>query len=212
MAILTLYGNLILTGNSGKSTFILTLLRLAEVEGGDVVIDDLSITTVPRTTLRQGIIAVPQDPLLLPGTIRFNADPFSKYQDEAILAVLDDVGLLDIIRSAEGGLNASLDSLSLSRGQQQLFCLARALLGESRVVVLDEMTSSVDAATEEKMMSLVNDKFADRTILAIAHHLDTIRNFDIIVVLDQGRVVETGSPDELLSRDGVFRELWNRQH
>lgn len=105
-----------------------------------------------------------------------------------------------------------MDSLSLSKGQQQLFCLARGLLGDSRIIVLDEMTSSVDAATEEKMMSLISERFADRTVLAIAHHLHTIRNFDMIVVLDHGRIVETGSPEELLSRESVFQELWKRQN
>ncbi|RMZ79569.1 hypothetical protein DV737_g3391, partial [Chaetothyriales sp. CBS 132003] len=139
---------------SGKSTFILTLLRLAEIESGDVFIDGLSIRSIPRNTLRQGLIVVPQDPLLLPGTIRFNADPISKHQDDAILRMIDEVGLLDIVKSADGELDADIDSLSLSKGQQQLFCLVRAMLGSSRIVVLDEMTSSVDAVTEEKMMSL----------------------------------------------------------
>ena len=187
-------------------------MRLAEVESGNILIDNLSIDSVPRTTVRQRVVTVPQDPLLLPGTVRYNADPCSKHPDAAVITALDDVGLLTVIKSAEGGLDASIDSLSLSRGQQQLFCLARALLGDSRIVVLDEMTSSVDVETEERMMSLVAEKFADRTILAIAHHLHTIRDFDMIVVLDHGRVVETGSPDELLSRESVFRDLWNRQH
>ncbi|KAF4965252.1 hypothetical protein FSARC_6931 [Fusarium sarcochroum] len=197
---------------SGKSTFILTLLRLAEIENGEVLIDGLSTRAIPRNALRQSVIAVPQDPLFLPGTVRFNADPFSKHEDDAILTALDDVGLLDVVRSVHGELDADMDSLSLSKGQQQLFCMVRALLGTSCIVVLDEMTSSVDAVTEERMMSLVKNRFAHKTVLAIAHHLHTIRDFDMIVVLDQGSVIETGSPDELLSRNSVFRDLWSRQH
>ncbi|KAF5010391.1 hypothetical protein FDECE_3443 [Fusarium decemcellulare] len=197
---------------SGKSTFILTLLRLAEIENGDVFIDGLSTRAIPLNVLRQSVIAMPQDSLLLPGTVRFNADPFSKHRDDDILTAMDDVGLLDIVKSASGELDADIDSLSLSKGQQQLLCMVRALLGASYIVVLDEMTSSVDAVTEERMMSLVKNRFAHKTVLAIAHHLHTIRNFDMIVVLDQGCVVETGSPDELLSRDSVFRDLWSKQH
>ncbi|KAJ3531278.1 hypothetical protein NM208_g8949 [Fusarium decemcellulare] len=197
---------------SGKSTFILTLLRLAEIENGDVFIDGLSTLAIPLNVLRQSVVAVPQDPLLLSGTVRFNADPFSKHRDDDILTAMDDVGLLDIVKSAAGELDADIDSLSLSKGQQQLFCMVRALLSTSCIVMLDEMTSSVDAVTEERMMSLVKNRFVHKTVLAIAHHLHTIRNFDMIVVLDQGCVVETGSPDELLSRDSVFRDLWSKQH
>jgi ATP-binding cassette, subfamily C (CFTR/MRP), member 1 len=185
---------------------------MTELEGGDILIDDVPITSLPRSTVRQRVLAVPQEPLLLSGTVRFNVDPFSQHQDDKIIAMLGDIGLLDIVQSVDGGLDAHMDSLSLSRGQQQLFCLGRALLCDSRVVVLDEITSSVDDVTEEKMMALVSSRFTNRTVLAIAHHIRTLRDFDMIVVLDHGRVVETGSPDELLSRDSVFRELWDRQN
>lgn len=188
---------------------ILTLLRLAEVASGDIVVDSIPIKTVPRDQVRQGIIAMPQEPLLLPGTVRFNADPLSEHSDEDILSALDEVGVLDII-SSRGGLDTQMESITLSRGQQQLFCLTRAILGNSRIVVLDEVTSNVDAATEAKMTDLIGKKFSGRTILAVAHHLRTIRHFDIIVVLDQGRVIETGSPGELLKRQSKFRELWER--
>jgi ATP-binding cassette, subfamily C (CFTR/MRP), member 1 len=151
-------------------------------------------------------IAVPQDPLLLPGTVRFNMDPLKEHHDDTIISCLEDVGILDTI-SSHGGLEAQLEGISLSRGQQQLFCLARATLSKSRIVLLDEMTSSVDAATEAKMMEIVGRRFKGRTILAVAHHLETLRDFDMIVVLDQGRVIEKGSPNELLRGSNVFREL-----
>ncbi|CAH0054441.1 unnamed protein product [Clonostachys solani] len=196
---------------SGKSTMLLTLLRLAEIEDGDILIDGVSITSCSRDTLRQRVITVPQDPLLLPGTIRFNADPLARQQDDDILSALDDLGLLDLVRSTPGGLDAPMDTLPLSRGQQQLFCLGRALLGGSRIVVLDEMSSSVDSVTEAKMMQLVHDKAMEKTVVAVAHHLQTLRHFDSILVLEKGYIVENGAPNDLLSRKGVFYELWNRQ-
>jgi ATP-binding cassette, subfamily C (CFTR/MRP), member 1 len=195
---------------SGKTTLILTLLRLAEIECGDILLDGISIRTVPRNTIRQRIVVMPQEPFLLPGTVRHNVDPFSEHSDESILAAIGEVGILDVI-SARGGLDASIDDVPFSRGQRQLFCLTRTILSKSRIVVLDEVTSSVDAATEARMMEVVNKKFSNRTVLAVAHRLHTIRDFDKIVVLDQGRVIETGTPEELLSRPSVFREMWERQ-
>ncbi|KAH8599078.1 ABC transporter-like protein [Bisporella sp. PMI_857] len=195
---------------SGKSTFILTLLRLAEIESGDILIDGISMKTIPRNTVRRRLVAMPQEPLLLSGTVRFNADPFSEHSNESILSALQEVGIRSVV-VAGGGLGAQMDTIPLSRGQRQLFSLTRPILSKSRIVVLDEMTSSVDAATEAKMMEVVRDKFAGRTVVAVAHHLRTIRDFDKIVVLDQGRMIETGSPDELLARPSIFRELWDRQ-
>ncbi|VUC23409.1 unnamed protein product [Clonostachys rosea] len=194
---------------SGKSTMLLSLLRLAEIEDGDILIDDVSITNCSRNTLRQRAVAVPQDPVLLPGTIRLNADPLTGRQDDEILSALDGLGLLDIVLSTPDGLDAPMNTLSLSKGQQQLFCLIRVLLGSSRIVLLDEMSSSVDAVTERRMMQLVQEKAAEKTVVAIAHHLQTLRDFDTILVLEQGCIVESGPLDVLLSREGVFYELWN---
>ncbi|KAH8647275.1 P-loop containing nucleoside triphosphate hydrolase protein [Xylariales sp. PMI_506] len=195
---------------SGKSTFALTLLRLAEIQSGDVSVDGIPLSEIHRDTVRRRVITLPQDPLLLPGTVRFNADPFSEHTDEAIISALQEVGIADVV-TARGGLDVHLDAVPLSRGQQQLFCLTRAILNSSRVVILDEMTSSVDAATEAKMMEVVDKRFNHCTVIAITHHLHTVRHFDQIVVLDQGHIMETGSPDELLQRASVFRELWDHQ-
>jgi ATP-binding cassette, subfamily C (CFTR/MRP), member 1 len=199
-----------LTAFSGKSTLILTILRLAEIQVGDILIDGISIKTTPRHRVRRGITAMPQEPLLLPGTIRSNLDPFSEHLDQAILSALDEVGIFDVI-SAGGGLNANMDNILLSRGQQQLFCLTRAILSKSQIVLLDEMTSSVDAATEAKIVEVIHRRLSDRTVVAVAHHLHTIRGFDKIVVLDQGQVIECDSPKELLKKSSVFRELWERR-
>ncbi|CZT07287.1 related to multidrug resistance protein [Rhynchosporium agropyri] len=195
---------------SGKSTFLLTLLRMAEIEDGDVVVDGISLLTIARTIVRQRIFIMPQELILLAGTISYNVDPFSEHPDEAILSALTEVGIRDTI-SAHGGLESPAEKNPLSRGQQQLFCLARTILSKSRLVLLDEITSNVDAATEARMMDVVNRKLSGRTILAVAHHLRTIRDFDMIIVLDQGKIIESGSPDKLLQQPSTFRAMWETQ-
>jgi ABC-type multidrug transport system fused ATPase/permease subunit len=184
---------------------------MAEIQSGDVLVDGQSIKSFPRNELRRRLFSLPQDPLLLPGTVRFNADPFLEHSDRSILEALEDVGIREVI-SSRGGLDADLGSITLSKGQQQLFCLTRALLSKSRVILLDEITSNVDAATETAMMKVIERRFADRTVLAIAHRLHTIRNFDKIVVLDKGKIIEVGSPEELLSQESAFRGLWESSH
>jgi ATP-binding cassette, subfamily C (CFTR/MRP), member 1 len=165
---------------------------------------------MPRNRIRKSIVTMQQDPLLLSGTIRSNMDPFSQHSDHAITSALEEVDMLEMV-SAKGGLDAQIDAIPFSRGQQQLFCLSRIILSKSRIVVLDEMTSNMDAATEARMMEVVNKKFLGKTIVAVAHHLHTLRNFDKIIVLQQGRIVETGTPDELLQKQSLFKELWERQ-
>lgn len=183
---------------------------MAEIEDGDVLVDGISLSTIARNIVRRRIVTMPQEPLLLPGTIRYNVDPFSEHPDEAILSALTEVGIWDTIW-AHGGLDTPVDKIPFSRGQQQLFCLTRAVLSKSRLVLLDEITSNVDAATEARMMDVVNRKLSGRTILAVAHHLRTIRDFDLIIVLDQGQIIESGSPDKLLQQPSTFRAMWELQ-
>ncbi|XMA20368.1 hypothetical protein WAI453_013159 [Rhynchosporium graminicola] len=183
---------------------------MAEIEDGDVLVDGVSLLTIARNIVRQRIFTMPQELILLPGTIRYNVDPFSKHPDEVILSALTEVGIWDTI-SAHGGLESPAEKIPLSRGQQQLFCLACAILSKSRLVLLDEITSNVDAATEARMMDVVNRKLSGRTILAVAHHLRTIRDFDLIIVLDQGKIIESGSPDRLLQQPSTFRAMWELQ-
>lgn len=197
---------------SGKSTLILALLRLIDLTEGEIAIDGIPVSATPRDTLRRrAITAMPQDPLILPGSIRSNMDPFSQYPDEAIISVFEEVQLWSII-SARGGLDVSADSLALSRGQQQLFCLARVLLSESPIVVFDEVTANVDRDTAARVMEIINTKFVSRTVLVIAHQLWTIRQFDQIAVLEQGRLIELGDPEELLQQETAFRRLWRGHH
>ena len=182
---------------------------MAEIQSGEILVDEALIRHMPRNSLRRQLFAMPQDPLFFPGTVRWNIDPFSEHCDEEILSALQQVGVIDVI-TERGGLDAKMYNITLSKGQQQLFCLTRAVLSKSKVVLLDEITSSVDLATEAAMMDVVEEAFPDRTVLAVAHRLHTIRNFDMIIVLDQGRVIETGPPQMLLECKGAFWQLWQK--
>lgn len=208
---------------SGKSTLLLALLRLLPSARGSVSVDGVDLATVPRDVVRSRLIAVSQDLFFLPGTTRQNLDPYGGGADggndgdgEARLeAVLRRVGLWDAV-AGTGGLDAIFDEAKLSQGQRQLFSLARALLrrrpgggGGGGVVLLDEATSSVDGETEALVQRVVREDFAGYTVVAVAHRLETIVDFDRVVVLEGGCVAEEGRPGELLARPGGrFRGLW----
>jgi ATP-binding cassette, subfamily C (CFTR/MRP), member 1 len=198
---------------SGKSSFVTTLSRMLEIVHGTITIDGVDLTRIPREQVRQCLNVIPQDPLFLSGTIRANLDPFSLARaDSVLISTLQTVGLWTIISHA-GGLDVPLDPENLfSHGQRQLFCLARAIIGQSqsRILILDETTASVDLQTDNTMQCIIRDKFKECTIIAVAHRLGTIRDFDRVVVLDEGRIVEDGIPDALIQDENSwFRRLWD---
>jgi len=192
---------------SGKSSLLLTILRLLDLESGDITIDGLNLSTIPREVIRSRLIAIPQEPFMLPGSVRLNADPTATVSDEKIILALVKIGLWRILE-ARGGLDAGIQDQPLSHGQQQLFCLARAMLRKSKVLILDEATSNVDAEADKLMQRLIREEFKEHTIITVAHRLDTIIDSDVIAVLDQGRLVEFDSPGHLLARDSEFRRLY----
>lgn len=193
---------------SGKSSLLLTLFRMLDPLSGEMHIDGLNVATLPREVIRDRITPVPQEAVAVPGSVRTNLDPMDSSTDEAIFTALEKVGLLELINERDG-IDAEMSDLGLSQGQMQLFAVARALLRPSKVVVVDEMTSSVDQNTEERILNLVKTEFQDSTVIAVAHRLQTIADFDMIVVMDKGRVVELGRPGELLEKqDGYFSALW----
>ncbi|KAI9929684.1 hypothetical protein MW887_001160 [Aspergillus wentii] len=171
---------------SGKSSLVLAILRLIELSQGDIFIDDIPLSIVPRQTIRCHITAMPQDPLIVSGTIRFNIDLSSTHPEQSIISALEKVGMWPII-SQRGGLDAEMDTLALSRGQQQLFCLARTLLSNSKIIIFDEVVSNVDRDTARQMMDVIHAEFSGRTVLMITHDMESIRGFDHVVILDQGR-------------------------
>ena len=195
---------------SGKSSLLAVLFRLLEIDFGQIYVDGQDISTLPRQVIRSSLIAVPQDPFLLAGSIRFNISPTEALPDEMITTALNKVGLWELIK-ARGGLDVNIAQAPFSQGQQQLFCLARAMLRKSTVLVLDEATSSVDAQTDERMQKIIREEFRHHTILTVAHRLNTIMDSDQVAVLEQGRLIELGEPKELLEKGGLFRDLWLAQ-
>jgi len=197
---------------SGKSSLVMSIFRMIEMSSGSIIIDDLDIATIPREEIRSRLIGVPQDSYLLTGTARFNADPKKSVTDRAIIDALKSVGLWEIFK-ANGGLDANIEHVYLSHGQKQLFCLARAMLRPSTVLVLDEATSSVDAKTDELMQRIIREKLAHLTIIAVAHKLDSILDYDKVALLDEGKIVEFDAPYHLLSQpSSAFYKLYYSSH
>lgn len=195
--------------SSGKSTLLSTILRILDISSGTIKIDSVDLSTIPRSIIRQRLITVPQHMLYIPGTVRLNADPFSHRSDEDIIAALTKVQLWSVL-AERGGLNAVFELDSLSKGQQQLLALARAILQKSAVVLLDEVTSSVDADTDQILKEVMREEFKDCTVITVAHRPETIISANVVALLDGGALVEYGRPDELMKEDSKLKDLLKR--
>ncbi|XP_038067008.1 ATP-binding cassette sub-family C member 9-like [Patiria miniata] len=193
---------------AGKSSLTLSLLRVIDIFKGRISIDDIDIKTVPLTTLRSKLSIIPQDPVLFTGTIRKNLDPIGQVgSDKDLWRALEIAQLKEVVSSLDGGLEYMVTEggENFSVGQRQLFCLARAFLRKSRILIMDEATASIDLETDKILQSVVATAFAERTVLTIAHRISTIMNSDRILVLNEGKVAEYGTPSELLeNEDGIF--------
>ncbi|KAJ5998957.1 hypothetical protein N7451_006767 [Penicillium sp. IBT 35674x] len=192
---------------SGKSSLILALLRMVEIQSGDIIIDGISLQSCPRDIVRSKITAIPQEPVLFPGTIKENIAAFGSLDDGRVLRALEKVELKGHVM-AHGGLNAKMDDLPLSAGQRQLVCLARAIIMKQNILLLDEVTSHVDDMTDRLMQQVIRREFSGCTIVAVAHRVHTLLDFDRIAVIDDGKVVEYDTPAALLSMPGsLFARL-----
>ena len=195
---------------SGKSSLVASILRLLELDNGAIIIDNIDLSTLPRESIRSRIVTLPQDPLILAGTVRHNTDPQGNASDDSIISALSCVGLWDALQQ-RNDLDTDITGGALSKGQQQLLALARAVLqmrrDEAKVLILDEPTSNVDVETEATVHRVVREEFASCTVLTVAHRLASIMTSDAIIVLDEGRLVEFGKPDELLTKSGWFAKL-----
>lgn len=185
---------------SGKTSLLMSVFRMVELSSGGIQIDGVDISKVPRQEVRSRINGVAQSPLLIRGSVRENIDPTGCHTDKSIMEALRAVQLFSKVQE-NGGLGTEVDELFLSHGQKQLFCLARAILRQGNILVLDEATSSVDTVTDEIMQRVIRERFSNHTILTVAHKLETILDYDKIIVLDAGRIVESGSPYALLASD-----------
>lgn len=202
---------------AGKSSLLQALFRLTPVESGQIYIDGIDVLRVNPKEVRSRLAAIPQDPFVFSGSVRDNVDPRGLHSDSQIWRALDRCQLGRTVRSlrnnsaaAGTGLEASLGLRGsvLSAGQRQLLALARALLYKARVLCLDEATAGIDVETDRAIQETIRSTFQDTTILVIAHRVETVLDCDQVLVMSHGKVVESGSPQELLRLgNGHFRTL-----
>lgn len=191
---------------SGKSSLVATLFGLIDYVG-TITIDGVDISSISNQALRQGLIVIPQNPVLFPGSLRSNLLPYIQHgqmvQDENVIALLQRLQIWDAVRQS-GSLDTQVEHLALSHGQMQLLCLARAILRkhESNVLIMDEATSGVDYRTEKVMLEAIGTELPGHTVVSVVHRLGTIGDFDKLVVIDRGRIVQEVTPAELLTVDG----------
>lgn len=190
---------------AGKSSLISALFRLAPIDG-IVEVDNIDTATISLESLRTSLSIIPQDPVLFSESVRYNLDPFGKYSDDQLWRSLEDVELKSSVESldfqvTEGGANFSV-------GQRQLICLARAILRNNKVLVLDEATANVDPQTDSLIQKTIREKFANYTVITVAHRLHTVMDSDRILVMDAGTAKEFDHPFILLGMEnGILRNM-----
>ncbi|XP_055303229.1 ATP-binding cassette sub-family C member 4-like [Sitodiplosis mosellana] len=194
---------------AGKSSIIQSLFRLAQNEG-QILIDGIDVGVIGLHDLRKKISIIPQEAVLFSGSLRFNLDPFAERSDDELWNSLEQVELKSVISSLPGGIDCKvLDGGSnFSAGQRQLLCLARAILRNSRILILDEATANVDSETDRLIQDTIRNKFGDCTVITIAHRLHTVMDSDKVLVVDAGEIMEFDHPFELIQKpDGFFKRL-----
>ncbi|KAF1319129.1 Abc transporter c family member 5, partial [Globisporangium splendens] len=195
---------------AGKSSLTMALFRINELDAGRILIDGEDISTMPLRSLRSKLSIIPQSPVLFKGTLRAYMDPFDEFTDAEIWSAFEKVEMKEQIGSLENQLSYELseNGENFSVGERQMLCMARALLTQTRIVVMDEATASIDHATEKKLQTMIDRDFKDATVLTIAHRLATVLDSDRIMVLSDGNVVEFDSANNLVQNPkGVFYEL-----
>ena len=199
---------------AGKTTIVKLLMRFYDVDGGRILLDGRDIREYDRHRLRDHFGMVLQDTWLFSGTIRENIR-YGRLDatDEEVERAADAARADHFIRTLPGGYDMELneDATNVSQGQKQLLTIARAILADNRVLILDEATSSVDTRTEEQIQAAMDTLMEGRTSFIIAHRLSTIRNADLILVMDHGDIIEQGTHEELLAMDGIYAGLYNSQ-
>jgi ATP-binding cassette subfamily B protein len=198
---------------AGKTTMVNLLMRFYEIDGGEILLDGVPINEVPREDVHEQFCMVLQDTWLFEGTIRENIIYSKKgVSDDEVVSACRTVGLHHFIQTLPNGYDTVLnDRASLSEGQKQLLTIARAIIKGSPLLILDEATSSVDTRTERIVQEAMDNLARNRTSFIIAHRLSTIRNADVILVMRDGDIVESGGHDELLAKNGFYAELYNSQ-
>ncbi|KAK5849384.1 hypothetical protein PBY51_009030 [Eleginops maclovinus] len=192
---------------SGKSSLSLAFFNMVDIFEGKIVIDGIDICKLPLQTLRSRLSIILQDPVLFSGSIRFNLDPERTCSDDRLWEALEIAQLKNMVKALPGGLDAVVTEAgeNFSVGQRQLFCLARAFVRKSSILIMDEATASIDMATENILQKVVMTAFADRTVVTIAHRVHTILEADLVIVMKRGNILEYDKPETLLEQeDGMF--------
>ena len=197
---------------SGKSSLMIVLFRISEIEkdGGKILIDGVDIGGIGTAALRLNLSIIPQDPVMFSNSLRYNLDPFGEVSDEQLWEVLKKVELYEDISALPSGLDEQVaeGGENFSQGQRQLLCIARSLLRNPKVLVMDEATASIDNTTDALIQTMIRKNFGNATVLTIAHRLNTIMDSDRVLVLDDGRIVEFDTPEALLAKkNGHFKAM-----
>lgn len=198
---------------AGKTTMVNLLMKFYDISSGDILIDGISIHDLPRENVHDLFTMVLQDTWLFSGTLKENIVYNHKdVSDKEIDRVCKTVGLTHFIKTLPQGINAEIsENDSVSAGQRQLITIARGMLKDAPFLILDEATSNVDTRTEELVQRAMDKLTEGRTSFIIAHRLSTIKNADLILVMKDGNIIETGTHDELIKKDGFYAELYNSQ-
>ncbi|CAL9180870.1 unnamed protein product [Musa hybrid cultivar] len=195
---------------SGKSTLIQALFRIIDPTVGQILIDGVDISTVGLHDLRSRLSIIPQDPTMFEGTVRSNLDPLEEYKDEAIWEALESCQLGEEVRKKELKLDSGVteNGENWSMGQRQLVCLGRVILKKSKILVLDEATASVDTATDNLIQKTLRKQFSESTVITIAHRITSVLDSDMVLLLDNGVIVEHDTPARLLeNKSSLFAKL-----
>ncbi|XP_041351232.1 multidrug resistance-associated protein 1-like [Gigantopelta aegis] len=194
---------------AGKSSLMLSLFRMVKPEEGAITIDDVDIADLGLHDVRNNLAIIPQDPVLFTGSLQMNLDPTGRYTDAEIWAALKHTHLIQFVQSLPRKLDAECGEggQNFSVGQRQLLCLARTLLRKTKVLVLDEATAAVDMETDVLIQETIRSEFKGCTVLTIAHRLNTVMDYDRILVLQNGEIADLDSPIKLLQTNGLFQKL-----
>lgn len=197
---------------AGKTTMVNLLMKFYEINGGDILIDGVSIKELSRENIHELFCMVLQDTWVFSDTIKENIKFNSNASDEDIIDACKTVGVYHFIKTLPNGINACLtDNDTISQGQKQLLTIARGSLENAPFLILDEATSNVDTRTEELVQKAMDNLSKDKTSFIIAHRLSTIKNADLILVLKDGNIIEQGTHEELIDKNGFYAELYNSQ-